>query len=238
MSLYYNLDRGVIMKRYLRNMDMLSPKENESLKKHKVCVVGCGGLGGYVIEMLARLGIGCITAIDGDVFEETNLNRQLFSSVNNLGQNKALAAKLRVNEINPDVIVNSVDDYISEENYADILKGADVIVDAVDDIKTRFLLQRFAADLNIPLVHGAISGWFGQVSTIMPNDNTLNLIYKTDENLENSLGNPSFTPALVAAVEVSEVLKILIERGEILRYKLLLIDTYTQNYTVIKLKDK
>jgi hypothetical protein len=70
----------------------------------------------------------------------------------------------------------------------------------------------------------------------MPNDNTLNLIYKSSEKLENKLGNPSFTPALVAAVEVSEVVKLLIKRGEILRYKLLLIDTYTQNYSVVDLK--
>lgn len=224
------------MKRYLRNMDMLSLEENESLRKCKVCVVGCGGLGGNVIEMLARLGIGYITAIDGDVFEETNLNRQILSTMDNFGQNKALAAKLRVNEINPDVIVNSVNSHISEENYVDILKGHDVIVDAVDDIKTRFSLQHFAKELNIPLVHGAISGWFGQVSTIMPNDNTLNLIYKSSEKLENKLGNPSFTPALVAAIEVSEVVKLLIKRGEILRYKLLLIDTYTQNYSVVDLK--
>ncbi len=225
------------MERYLRNMNMLSLEENESLGKYKVCVIGCGGLGGYVIEMLARLGIGTISAVDGDIFEATNLNRQLFSTVSNLGQNKALAAKLRVSKINPLVKVNSVSTNITEDNYQDILKGHDVIVDAVDDIKTRFLIQDFARELNIPMVHGAISGWYGQVSTIMPNDNTLNLIYKRAESVENKLGNPSFTPALVAAVEVSEVLKILIKRGEILRNKLLLIDTYTQSYTVVELRN-
>ena len=60
------------MERYVRNMKMLSPEENEGLKSFKVCVVGCGGLGGYTIEMLGRLGIGSITAIDGDVFSESN----------------------------------------------------------------------------------------------------------------------------------------------------------------------
>ncbi|MBC7088087.1 MAG: HesA/MoeB/ThiF family protein [Tissierellales bacterium] len=225
------------MERYLRNMQMLSMEENESLSKYKVCVIGCGGLGGYIIEMLARLGIGTISAVDGETFEETNLNRQLFSTMNNLGQNKALAAKLRVNEINPLVKVNSISTNITEDNYKDILKGHDVVVDAVDDIKTRFLIQDFARELNIPMVHGAISGWYGQVSTIMPNDNTLNLIYKRAESVENKLGNPSFTPALIAAIEVSEVLKILIKRGELLRHKLLLIDTYTQSYTVVDLRN-
>ncbi|MDW2003761.1 ThiF family adenylyltransferase, partial [Vibrio sp. 2304] len=138
---------------------------------------------------------------------------------------------------NPLVKVNSISTNITEDNYKDILKGHDVVVDAVDDIKTRFLIQDFARELNIPMVHGAISGWYGQVSTIMPNDNTLNLIYKRAESVENKLGNPSFTPALIAAIEVSEVLKILIKRGELLRHKLLLIDTYTQSYTVVDLRN-
>ncbi|NMR95787.1 HesA/MoeB/ThiF family protein, partial [Vibrio parahaemolyticus] len=103
------------MERYLRNMQMLSMEENESLSKYKGCVIGCGGLGGYIIELLARLGIGTISAVDGETFEETNLNRQLFSTMNNLGQNKALAAKLRVNEINPLVKVNSISTNITED---------------------------------------------------------------------------------------------------------------------------
>lgn len=81
------------MKRYIRNMKMLSKEENERLGGFKVCVVGCGGLGGYIIEMLGRLGIGNITAIDGDTFDATNLNRQIFCDIKTLGKAKALTAK-------------------------------------------------------------------------------------------------------------------------------------------------
>lgn len=225
------------MKRYSRNMNMLSPEENASLSKYKVCVVGCGGLGGYIIEMLARLGIGHLTVVDGDVFEETNLNRQLLSDMNSLGKSKALAAKERVNKVNPLINVKAISGKLTEENGLEILIGHDVVVDALDSIDTRLLIQKQTEELNIPLVHGAIAGWYGQVTTIFPGDRTLELLYSNKEKrgLEAELGNPSFIPALIASIEVSEVLKILINRGELLRKKLLLINTLNQEYEVINL---
>lgn len=225
------------MKRYERNMEMLSKKENESLRTFKVCVIGCGGLGGYIIEMLGRLGIGYITAIDGDVFDESNLNRQLLSTCENLGKSKSLEVKERMKLVNPDVEINAIMDKITEENVLNIFSNHDVIVDAVDSIETRFLIKDAAKKLNKPMVHGAIAGWYGQVSTIFPGDNTLEKIYpkKFSKGIEKELGNPSFTPALVASIEVSEVLKILLGRGELLRRKVLRIDLYEQLYMVIDL---
>jgi len=226
-----------MLKRYFKNMNMLSPEENASLSSFSVCVVGCGGLGGYIIEMLARLGIGHLTVIDGDVFDETNLNRQILSDMDSLGKLKALAAKERVNKVNPLVEVKAISERLTEENGLEILRGHDVIVDALDSIDTRLLIQKQAEELNIPLVHGAIAGWYGQVTTVFPGDRTLDLLYSKSENrgLEAELGNPSFTPALVASIEVSEVLKILICRGTLLRKKLLLIDTLNQEYEVVEL---
>ena len=95
-------------KRYSRNMNMLSPEENERLRSFRACVVGCGGLGGYVIELLGRLGVGTITAVDGDVFDETNLNRQLLSTEELLGESKALAAEARMKKVNSGVTVYPV----------------------------------------------------------------------------------------------------------------------------------
>lgn len=224
-------------KRYIKNMNMLSEEENSNLRNFKVCVIGCGGLGGFIIEMLGRLGIGHITAIDGDVFDETNLNRQLLSNCENLGKSKALVAKERMNLVNPDIKVYPVTERIAENNGLEILEGHDVIVDAVDSIQTRFLIKNLASRLGIPMVHGAIAGWYGQVSTIFPEDNTLEKIYprKHNHGVEKELGNPSFTPALVASIQVSEILKVLIGRGDLLRNKILHIDTYEQSYTVLEL---
>lgn len=228
------------MERYVRNMSMLSLEENTKLKDYKVCVVGCGGLGGYIVEMLARLGIGTITVVDGDVFNGSNLNRQLYCNENSLGKNKADMAKERISIVNPLVTINTFPEFLREDNAHKILKEHHVIVDALDNIPARKLVQIYAERLNIPFVHGAIAGWYGQVSTILPGDKTLDIIYSNNEEkgIENKLGNPSFTPALVASIQVSEVLKILINRGELLQNKILYINLLDHDYSVINLKDK
>jgi molybdopterin/thiamine biosynthesis adenylyltransferase len=224
------------MGRYERNMNMLSKEENERLRSFKVCVVGCGGLGGYVIEMLGRLGIGHITAVDKDAFEESNLNRQILSNVNNLGQYKALEAKRRMETVNPDVVVDSIIAEFNDKNAEGILKGHNLVIDALDNIQSRLMLQDICEKLNIPLIHGAIAGWYGQVTTILPGDKTLNNIYKNkvQRGIEKDLGNPSFTPALVASIQVSEALKVLLGRGDLLRKEVLYIDTYTQEYHKVR----
>lgn len=223
--------------RYSRNMNTLSPEENEKLKSFRVCVIGCGGLGGYVIEMLGRLGIGIITAVDGDVFDETNLNRQLLSSEEAIGKSKAYAAEERMKKINSDVKVYPIQAFVTEENCDEIIGGHDVVVDALDNMTARRLLEVHCESLNIPMIHGAIAGWYGQVSAIMPGDRTLQKIYPPNENkgAETELGNPSFSPALVASIEVAEALKVLLGRGEILQNRLLTIDLFNQEYEIFNL---
>lgn len=224
------------MERYSRNVKTLSKEENDRLKDFKVCVVGCGGIGGYVIEMLGRIGIGSITAIDGDVFEESNLNRQILSSSESLGISKAIEAKCRMEIVNPLIKVDAVQIMLSEENALEILSNHDVVVDALDNIKSRFLLQDSCKRLNIPMIHGAIAGWYGQVTTILPGDDTLNKIYNKEKNdskgIEKEMGNPAFTPALVASFQVSEVIKLLIGRGELLNKQMLFIDLLSNEYNI------
>jgi molybdopterin/thiamine biosynthesis adenylyltransferase len=224
-----------MLDRYRRNVETLTVEENDRLKDFKVCVVGCGGLGGYVIEMMGRLGIGTITAVDGDCFEESNLNRQILSDSESMGVNKALKAKQRMEMVNPLVDVQAIGIKLSNENGLDIIKDSNVVIDALDSIGTRLILEKLCDDLNVPLVHGAIAGWYGQVSTIFPGDKTLSRFYKSRmlEGIEKKLGNPSFTPALVASIQVSEVIKILIGRGELLRRKLLIVDMLNQDYEVV-----
>lgn len=225
------------MNRYIRNMNMLTKEENERLKNFKVCVVGCGGLGGYIIEFLGRLGIGSITAVDGDVFDVTNLNRQILSDETVLGKSKAFIAKLRMEKVNSEIEINAIPSFFTKENGMDIIKNHDVIVDALDNLSVRLCLQECCKEQSIPLVHGAIAGWYGQVCTIFSGDDTLNKIYpkETDRGIETDLGNPSFTPALVASIQVSEVLKILLNKGQLLRNQLLTINLLDHDYEIISL---
>ena len=227
-----------MLARYSRNVSTLSDLENSSLKDYSVCVIGCGGLGGYVIEMLGRLGIGHIIAVDGDVFEESNLNRQILSSSDTLGVKKAIKAKERMEKVNPLIKVDAIVERLTNSNGNSIIKGAKVVVDALDNIETRLILEKLCEEENIPLVHGAIAGWYGQVTTVLPGDKTLSSLYggKAMVGIEKKLGNPSFTPGLVASIQVSEVVKLIIGRGEILRNKLLIIDLLEQEYEVVELK--
>jgi len=217
-------------------MMALTPRENAQLKAFKVCVVGCGGLGGYVIEHLARLGIGHITAVDGDVFEESNLNRQLLSDESSIGKSKAGQAETRAAQINSDVRVTAVTEYLTEDNGEKLLKGHDIIIDALDNIKTRLMMEKEAQRLKIPLVHGAIAGWYGQVCVIMPGTPVYGKIYSesTDKGIESVLGNLSFTAAVVASIQTSEAVKVLLGKSTALSGKLLTIDLLSHDYVIIE----
>jgi len=216
------LDLDLLPARYQRNRNMISIKQQRRLFDSHAVVIGCGGLGGYVLEQLARLGVGRITAVDPDTFEEHNLNRQLLSSPRLLGHAKVEVAASRIADINPAVTLVPVRAAFGEDNGAEIVAGADVVVDAVDNVPTRFALAEICGAAGIPLVHGAIAGWYGHVATQYPGDTTLQKIYsrfKNGKGVESELGNPSFTPGVAASFQVAEACKVLIDEGDSLRHR-------------------
>lgn len=216
------------MLRYLRNHDAISEAEQAILAQKRVLVVGCGGLGGYVIECLARIGVGYLRVVDGDVFDETNLNRQLLSSSMNLGRPKTLAAQQRVMAVNPLVEVEAFQTLLTDENAVPLLDGCDVAVDALDNIPSRLVLQQAARSAGIPLVHGAVAGWIGQVCVVQPGQELLNSLYPASmdtQGEEQETGTLSFTAALTASWQAAETVKLLLGKpglhGEILEIDLL-----------------
>ena len=227
-----------MLKRYERNMTALSAEENERLKHCKVCVIGCGGLGGYVIEHLGRIGVGHITAVDGDVFEESNLNRQLLSDESVLGKSKAETAKNRMKNVNSTINVRAGNEYLTKDNSEEILKGHDIVIDALDNITTRLIIEEEAQKLKIPLVHGAIAGWYGQVSVILPGSPMYGKIYPEGaaKGVETRLGNLPFTAAVTASVQAAEAVKVLLGRSEVLAGKLLTIDLLSQDYETFEIR--
>ena len=202
--------------RYSRNIKALSAAESEALREKKVCVVGLGGLGGYVVEILARIGVLNITAVDYDVFEQSNLNRQLFSTEPYLGRPKADGAVERIRQVNSAVRINPVKEKFTETSAPDILRNHDCVVDALDNIQTRLVLEDACERLNIPLVHGSIAGWYGQVASIFPGERLLRKIYKntkTERGGEKELGNLPFTASTIASMQAAEAVKILCGRA-------------------------
>lgn len=223
------LQNAIIPERYQRNLGTTGIVGQIKLLDAKVAVIGAGGLGGSIIELLARMGVGQITVCDGDTFSENNLNRQLIATESVLGCSKAMMAKDRVNKINSAVEVIVVDDYITQGNITTVLDNVDIVVDALDNAQTRFIVADAAQELKIPFIHGAIGGFCGHVTTIMPGDQTLELIYgerekAADQGVEIKLGNPAATPLMIAALEVQETVKLITGTGNLLQKRLLYLD--------------
>lgn len=226
--------------RYDRNFSTISLGEQEILARSHVVVIGLGGLGGGVCEMLARIGVGTLTLVDGDRFDITNLNRQILSREDNIGVLKAQAAKERVCAINSSIQVKVFKAFVDETNLRGMIQGADLVVDCLDAIDTRFLVQEIAQNASIPLVSGAIAGVCGQVTVIFPEDVGYELIYgkKTQaasRGIETQTGNISYCALFVASLQASECIKVLLKRGDILRNKLLIADLWRNCFEVMEL---
>jgi molybdopterin/thiamine biosynthesis adenylyltransferase len=225
------MKQGICPYRYIRNRNVISLSEQLVLAESCVAIVGSGGLGGHVVLHLARTGIGCLKVIDFDRFDETNLNRQALSSPSVLGKSKSGTAAQHVASVNPAVEVNPLTDKVNPGNAGEILGGARVVVDALDNIGDRFVIEKAAMDLGIPLVHGAIAGFEGQMMTIWPGDGGLQQLYgkkppkkKDPLSPEAVLGVPALTPALIATFQAMEVIKILLGRGTVFRNKMMHVD--------------
>lgn len=225
-----------IMKpRYERNQNAISKNEQEQLAGKRVCIVGVGGLGGYLLEYLLRVGVGHITVIDGDCFEESNLNRQLLSDENHIGSSKTQTAKKRAKAVNSEITVTVIDSFLTEDNSEELLKGHDLVLDAVDRLAVRRLMGKQCAKLHIPLMYGAIQGWYAQISLIMPGDPLLDLLCGNGAEPTNKSAL-SFTPAVCASYQAAEAVKYLCGRETVLDGKVLYIDLLRMESELISMK--
>jgi len=234
------LEEGIVPERYARNMKTFSPEDQANLLKSQVSIVGLGGLGGTVSEILARMGIGTLNLIDGDRFEASNLNRQFLSTYEMMGKFKTEAAVKRIKEINASIAVRRHDEYLDDKNSDALIRRSDVIVDCLDNIQTRFVLESAAKKVGSPLVSAAVAGVYGHVISIFPEDKGLKLIYGDSDILpqkgvETSLGCLPHAVTLLAALETSEVVKILLKKGSVLRNKLGIIDLMDNIFEVLDL---
>lgn len=225
----------MIQGRYRMNHSTISKEEMQLLSRAKVCVVGCGGLGGHVIELLARLGIGHLVAVDGDVFSPSNLNRQLLCLESNLGKNKAEEAAIRVGQVNSEIRIDAHRLYMDQANAPQLLSGCDLAVDALDNVESRLMLEEACTQENIPLIHGAIGGWYGQVALVMPGSGILQKIYGGDaaKGEESALGNPSYIPAHIASIQAAECVKALLGKGSPLSGGVLQVDLLAGSFEII-----
>ena len=210
--------------RYARNIPALTEAECLTLRTKRVLVAGCGGLGGHIIDQLARIGVGQLRVVDGDVFEPSNLNRQLLSSVPVLGISKAGAAAEHIARVNPEIIADPAECFLTEDNVKDLIGDCDVVMDALDNIASRKILASACSEAEIPYIYGAISGWVAQAAVSMPGDDLVQKLYPEGTVLRDK-SVLSFTPALCASMQVSLCVKLLtgrpVEAGAVYYFDLL-----------------
>ena len=195
--------------RYARNLGTLGAAGQKTLLSSRVVIVGLGGLGGHVLEQMARAGIGHITAIDPDVFEPSNLNRQILSDVHALGVAKVERAHQRIQQVHPETHFLGLRKRHAQVPEA-VWAEADLVFDCLDNITDRLSLAECCARADCALVHGAIAGWYCQVAVVTPGSRLLNRLYPdTGPGLEKELGTPPFTAALCASLMVAQGVKVL-----------------------------
>ncbi len=235
------LRQNVLPDRYLRNMKSLEGADQIRLLESTVGIVGLGGLGGLVTETLARMGIGRFRLIDGDVFEAHNLNRQLFSGIDNMGRPKVEAAVMRVKSINPGLEVTATQAFLTPENAHTLVASCTLVVDCLDNIQSRFTLEAAARHAGVPMVSAAIAGLAGHVTTIFPSDQGLENIYGPEDQLtavkgeETRLGCLAPGVNLIASLECAEVLKVLLNKDTLLRNRLIVVDLSDYTFETLEL---
>lgn len=225
------LENLIIPERYERSIGTVGVKGQIRLLESTAGVIGAGGLGGFVLELLARMGVGRLVVVDGDTFSDSNLNRQLLATEENLGIPKVEAAVTRIASVNAAVAVEAHQCRGDGGNLPTIFAGCDIVLDCLDNLSSRFALEKVCAGLNLIMVHGAIAGFLGQVAVIRPDRPLLKAIYGQaveaglDRGVETEVGNPSATPAMVAAWQAGEAVKALAGlEGVLPANRLLIID--------------
>ncbi len=213
-----------------RQMSIVTRSEQERFKDAKITVIGCGGIGGQTIEMLARMGVGELILVDEDAFDISNLNRQNFATLTDVGIAKSEVAKEKVRLINPYVKVTSFNEHVDEKNIDKIVSNSDIVIDALDNVLTRVIASRKASEKKIPFIHGAIHGTLGQITTFLPNTKSYEEMFNLPsvgkelseeviESLKNvTSGTPPVigpTPNLIGCIQSMEAYKIITGIGKV-----------------------
>lgn len=214
-----------------RQMSIVTRSEQQRFKDAKITVIGCGGIGGETIEMLARMGIGELVLVDKDAYDLSNLNRQTLATIKDLGLVKSEVAAEKVRIINPYVKTTIFNEHIDQSNIDKVIGDSDIVIDALDNVLTRVIVSRKAKEKGIPYIHGAIHGTMGQISVFLPNsDKTYEEMFnlpsigkelneETVEALKNvTSGVPPVigpTPNLIGCLEAFEAYKIITGVGKV-----------------------
>ena len=230
--------------RYSRHilLPQIAYEGQERLTESHALIVGAGGLGSPAALYMAAGGVGALTICDFDTVDLTNLQRQIIHTTESVGINKAVSAKRTLNAINPDAVVNTVQDKSTEDAFEKLIAAADVVLDCSDNFATRYALNRLCFKLKKPLVSGAAIGFEGQV-TVFDFRHQVSPCYHClfpDDGSETEMRcseNGVFSPlvGMIGTTQAAEAMKLLMGIGQSLEGRLLLLDALNMEWRTIKL---
>ena len=231
------------MSRYNRHIILsdVGQQGQDKLSDAKVLVVGAGGLGCPVLQYLTAAGIGTLGIIDFDIVEESNLQRQILFGTESLGTNKAIAAKKRLEDLNPTINIEAITERLTSKNALSLFKEYDLIVDGTDNFATRYLVNDTAILTNKPFVYGAIYKFEGQVSVFNYKDGPSYRCLFPIPPKEGSVANCSevgvlgVLPGIIGTMMANEVIKIILEFDQVLSGKLLCYNSRTAESSTLKI---
>jgi len=225
------LEQSILPTRFKRNS--LSCDEQLRLFQSRIAIIGCGGLGGRTAELLARLGIGHLSLTDPDSFSESNLNRQSFCTTETLGHNKVEVIARELKKVNP-VLETTV--HIEPFNEHSVTSAA-LIIDGLDSTEARIELAELCQKHNIPLVHGAVKGWYGQAGIEQAGNALINTFYSLKSVKKTSAPRVMvMSVALIAAIQAAEACKLLLGHSSPLTNGLLQTDLLHCEYETLLVK--
>jgi len=209
----------------------------KKLKRSRVVVVGAGGLGSPTAIYLAVAGVGKLILVDNDIVELNNLNRQILHWDQDIGLPKVKSAKEKLEKLNPNVKVKIVQEELTKDNVINIIKGAHVVVDALDNFKTRYFLNEACVKLDIPLVHAGVYGFTGQLTTIVPKRGPcLKCIFPKSPMEKEKFPVVGVTPGIIGSMEALEAIKLITGIGVPLVGRLLIFDGEDFTVEVVKIE--
>lgn len=229
---------GEELDRYGRQImiPQIGEKGQEKLKQARVFIAGAGGLGSPVSIYLTAAGVGHIRLVDHDIVDLTNLNRQVAHWTADVGRKKVESAQEKLNRLNPNVTVETLNVTISEENASELVAGFDLIVDAMDNLPTRYILNKTAIEGGMPFFHGAVNGFQGRAMTVIPGKTACLRCFYRGPVPQTKFPVIGVAPAVIACIQATEVIKYLVGIGDLLANRLLAYDGLNLKFTEFKVQ--
>lgn len=208
----------------------------QKLKRAKVFIAGAGGLGSAASMYLAAAGVGVIRVVDHDRVELSNLNRQVLHWDEDIGRRKVVSATEKLKKLNQEAEIEAIEEMITKANISQLVADFDLIVDAMDNLPTRYLLNKVALEKNIPFFHGAVYGFEGRAMTIIPGKTAcLRCVYR-GAIPEEKFPVIGVTPAVIGCIQATEVIKYIVGTGQLLTNRLLIYDGLNIKFTEFRVK--